>query len=334
MKMHSTILFESIKSSDPSYHKVQYSCVGKGPQENAKKKQLTAVLLRLLVFFSLFVAPASEAAFVHAAEIPKAGMQADEAELRNFASLSYYLEEYSDRYILYKEKNPEFAWEDVITHVNIGLDKPFYSSAVVISEPGRIEVLVNKYNKLPDDFVPDGFKRSDRSVCRLSPAAAAAFEEMQKAAAADKIKITPISAYRSNSYQDAVYWKQPHLAEFFKRSISRSDLTKSQQTAYRGWRDQVSARRGFSEHQTGLAVDINTLDHGFGNTRTGKWLAKNSYRFGFILRYPEGKEKITGYIYEPWHFRYLGKDLAGRVYASGLTYDEYYVRYIMPEAGR
>ena len=92
---------------------------------------------------------------------------------------------------------------------------------------------------------------------------------------------------------------------------------------YQKERDKVSARPGFSEHQTGLAIDINSLDESFENTVAGKWLAENSSKYGFILRYPKGKEGITGYNYEPWHLRYVGKKLATYLYKHNLVFEEY-----------
>lgn len=89
-----------------------------------------------------------------------------------------------------------------------------------------------------------------------------------------------------------------------------------------------SARPGTSEHQLGLAVDLTTTDRKcylvncFGETQAGKWLATSAHRYGFILRYPNGKTQITGYNYEPWHFRYIGKTIATAIYESGLTYEE------------
>ena len=85
---------------------------------------------------------------------------------------------------------------------------------------------------------------------------------------------------------------------------------------------------GSSEHQIGLAVDIITdgytsLDEGFGDTKAGKWLAENSADYGFILRYPAGKEEITSIEYEPWHFRYVGKDVAKEIMSKGITFEEY-----------
>ena len=87
--------------------------------------------------------------------------------------------------------------------------------------------------------------------------------------------------------------------------------------------DTFSARPGTSEHQTGLAFDVGAIDDNYGNTNEGIWLAENSHKYGFIIRYPQGKQHITGYKYEPWHIRYLGVDLATKVYNSGLTLEEY-----------
>ena len=88
--------------------------------------------------------------------------------------------------------------------------------------------------------------------------------------------------------------------------------------------DRYSARPGYSEHQTGLAFDINYADSRFEGTDQAIWLAENAYKYGFILRYPEGKEHITGYMYEPWHYRYIGVENAAKIFASGLTLEEYY----------
>lgn len=88
--------------------------------------------------------------------------------------------------------------------------------------------------------------------------------------------------------------------------------------------DRYSARPGHSEHQTGLAFDINYADDRFKGTPEASWLAENAYKYGFILRYPEGKEPITGYMFEPWHYRYVGVENAAKIYASGLTLEEYF----------
>ncbi len=88
--------------------------------------------------------------------------------------------------------------------------------------------------------------------------------------------------------------------------------------------DRYSARPGYSEHQSGLAMDLNSVDDSFAYTKEAKWIAENCSKYGFIIRYPKGKEPITGYIYEPWHVRYLGTELAEKVTTSGLTLEEYF----------
>ena len=87
--------------------------------------------------------------------------------------------------------------------------------------------------------------------------------------------------------------------------------------------DRYSARPGHSEHQSGLAFDLNDLSESFGRTKEGIWLRENCWKYGFIIRYPEDKESITGYMYEPWHVRYIGNDSAKAVYESGLCLEEY-----------
>ena len=88
-----------------------------------------------------------------------------------------------------------------------------------------------------------------------------------------------------------------------------------------------SAKKGHSEHQLGLAVDLNTTQNSFEKTKQYKWLKQNSYKYGFIERYPKGKEFITGYAFEPWHYRYLGVDIATKIFEENITYEEYLVKY-------
>lgn len=131
-----------------------------------------------------------------------------------------------------------------------------------------------------------------------------AFLELKQAALNDGVEINFMSGFRSYEEQTEVYknWNEVY-----------SD----------GQADRVSARPGHSEHQLGLAIDVNSIEFSFADTPEGIWLAENCWRFGFIIRYKEGTEHITGYMYEPWHIRYLGKELAEEVHFSGLTLEEY-----------
>ena len=155
-------------------------------------------------------------------------------------------------------------------------------------------LIVNKTYSLPKDYDPGS----------LSVDAKNAFDEMQNAAKNDNIKLWIASGYRSYSLQTNLY----------NSYVLKDGKAKA---------DTYSARPGHSEHQTGLAMDLNIIDSSFEGTPEAIWIEKNCYKYGFIIRYPKGKEEITGYKYEPWHVRYLGKELAEKVYNTGKTLEEY-----------
>ncbi|HHV10648.1 MAG TPA: M15 family metallopeptidase [Clostridiales bacterium] len=190
----------------------------------------------------------------------------------------------------------------------------YYVNINKVRDPDSIYVLVDKFNQLDEEYVPYDLEMIHEEFnpmrLLLRREARIAFEEMCCVAKQQGILLEAVSAFRSYSYQSTVYMKN------WTEGIPLEE--------YRRQRDQVSARPGHSEHQTGLAVDINDLEETFADTPAGRWLACNAHYFGFILRYPKGKEAITGYSYEPWHFRYVGRYLAEKIYRSGMTYDEYY----------
>ena len=126
----------------------------------------------------------------------------------------------------------------------------------------------------------------------------------EKAAAAQGLNIYISSGYRSYSRQQTLY----------------NNYVKSDGKALA---DTYSSRPGYSEHQTGLCFDLNTIDDSFGNTKESAWLEQHAQEYGFIIRFPKGKDAQTGYQYEPWHLRYLGIDMATKVYNSGLSLEEY-----------
>ena len=158
-------------------------------------------------------------------------------------------------------------------------------------------MIVNKSFSIPANYNPGGLTGEFNS----------AFSTMQQAAKTDGIGIWVISGFRSYNTQNNLY----------NNYAARDGYAAA---------DTYSARPGHSEHQTGLAADINVIDDDFGKTPEGKWLHDNAHKYGFILRYPEGKTGETGYKYEPWHFRYVGTDLAGKLYNGGnwITMEDYY----------
>jgi hypothetical protein len=155
-------------------------------------------------------------------------------------------------------------------------------------------LIVNKTYSLPPEYDPGG----------LLAECAAAYRALCEGAKAEGLLIYAVSGYRSYAFQKQLY------ANYAARD------------GY-ALADRYSARAGHSEHQTGLAIDVNSVLRSFANTAEGKWLAAHCHEYGFILRYPEGKEDVTGFMYEPWHIRYLGVETATRVAASGLTLEEY-----------
>ncbi len=155
-------------------------------------------------------------------------------------------------------------------------------------------LIVNKTYSLPKDYNPGGLKDE----------ALKAFEKMRDDAKKDNIKLWIASGFRSYETQD----------ELYNYYVEKDGKKKA---------DTYSARAGYSEHQTGYAMDLNIVDSSFEGTKEAIWIEKNSYKYGFIIRYPKGKEKITGYKYEPWHIRYLGEQLSTKVYNTGLTLEEY-----------
>lgn len=182
-----------------------------------------------------------------------------------------------------------------------------------------ITVLVNKEYSLPSDYIPIDLVVPDvlfninyydeKKLMRQE--AATALEELFKAASSEGLSLYGISGYRSYARQEQIY--------------NTNIRTKGEE-----YTNRYSARPGFSEHQTGLVLDVSTasianrLEPVFAYTPEGKWLDKNAYKYGFIIRYPKDKESITGYSYEPWHLRYVGKALAKDLFDNNLSLEEYY----------
>lgn len=161
-------------------------------------------------------------------------------------------------------------------------------------------LVVNKKYRVPSDYDPG-----------LKTEVMIQFEKMKADMATEGMVADIGSGYRSYEYQLGV----------IERNIARYGEEETKRTV---------APAGHSEHQTGLAIDIindepeTNIEPSFAHTKEGEWLAQNSYKYGFILRYPEGKEEVTGYAYEPWHFRYVGEEMAARLFDSGKTIEEYF----------
>lgn len=231
-------------------------------------------------------------------------------DLSNILSINYFKEDYLDRYIKYFNKM-NLDIETTLTYVNIGLDNDYYTNVVDITNQDDVLVLVNKYHKLDKDYEPSDLTTINSKYQwygrsnQLRKDASIAFESMCEAAKEDNIYIYAGSGYRS--YNTQLY--------LYNTYVARDGFAEA---------ETYSARAGYSEHQTGLAMDIaNKTSFISKGDEEYTWLVNNSYKYGFILRYPEGKENITGYMYEEWHYRYVGKETAKEIYEANLTYEEY-----------
>lgn len=215
------------------------------------------------------------------------------------------------RYSEYMKKNPTYSYDNIVLYVEIGIDNEFYTNITEITDANIITVLVNKYNKLPDKYEPDDLVALDSKYGskKMREDAAEAFEKMADAAKEDGYTLKVVSGYRSEATQKSLF-----------DGYVKSDSLKN---ALR-----YSAKPGYSEHQTGLAADINSVSDNFVKTKEYKWLSSNAYKYGFIERYPKEKEFITGYKFEPWHYRYLGTEITAKLYIENITYEEYIVKYV------
>ena len=180
----------------------------------------------------------------------------------------------------------------------------------------HLRELVDKQHPLPSDYVPSdlvtlagGSYLVNRAGMTLRRAAAVVLEEMAAAARAEGVTLVVSSTYRSYDYQ----------AEVYNRTVREMGREAA---------DRESARPGHSQHQTGLVVDFGSIDDSFAQTAAGRWMAANASRFGWSLSYPDGYEEITGYRWESWHYRYVGKDLAAFIdnYFGGIQ--QYALRFL------
>ena len=233
---------------------------------------------------------------------------------------TYYLDKNFDKYISYMNEHSNLSTTDVIRNINIHLDKDFYEETYPTDTKLDTSMLVNKYYYLSEDYVPDDlvtvsqtYSWGEAGSQRVREIVYNAFLDMWNVANDAGYYLMINSSYRTYQDQESVY-------------------NNYRNTSGQTYADSIAARPGYSEHQTGLAIDIfsrtNTSSATFASSEEASWLKENAYKFGFILRYPEGKEDITGTTYEAWHYRYVGVDIATYIYEHDITFDEYYAYFL------
>ncbi len=231
----------------------------------------------------------------------------------SYINALYFIPKNIDRYVNYYNKNKNMSYDNVILNVNMNLDYEFYTNINTLHDYLDVTTLVNKYNKLPDNYEIDDLVTLDEEYSsrgeKIREIAYKDLKVMFDKAREDGINLNVISGYRTSEKQNTL----------FNNSVKKNGIEHAL---------MYSAKMGHSEHQLGLAIDINTTQESFKNTNEYKWLKNNSYKYGFIERYKENKENITGFAYEPWHYRYIGIDNATKVFTENITYEEYVIKFL------
>jgi D-alanyl-D-alanine carboxypeptidase len=227
-----------------------------------------------------------------------------------FSSLYYYDKTRLERYRSFSEANPELEVGDVVWMVGCDLDKAPYEDIREVIDPSSPQALVNKHFTLPPSYVPPDLV--DVGSAQLRAEAAEAIARLIAGAESEGLRIWTSSGFRSYEAQNALY--QSYAAE------------NGQAVA-----DAFSARAGSSEHQTGLAVDVNATDWILEIApEEANWLAGHAHEYGFVVRYTTENSAATGYTEEPWHLRYVGVSDAMNMHGLGIdSYEEYWVKHIL-----
>ena len=229
------------------------------------------------------------------------------SHLSELSNIKYFHIENLERYENYFSKESNI--ETVVMNVNTSLDKEFYTDIKEIADPYDTLVLVNKFYALPSGIEPKTLVNIEGQ--KMTQEAADAMKKMVSDLRNEGLKIILQSGYRSEDTQDYLYNR-------YVKNYGKEEA------------DTFSARPNHSEHQTGLAMDLSvdgTLSEAFENTEQFKWLNENAHKYGYILRYKKDKVYMTGYTYEPWHYRYVGVEVATIIKNENLTFEEYYVKY-------
>lgn len=236
----------------------------------------------------------------------------------NIIKQKYYIDDYLKKYLAYYEKNPDLSFAEIITRINTHLDDEFYTNTEKTDDTLGKFVLLNKHYYADGNYRGQNLIDVDKQYnlyntsFKLSEECYEAFLKMYNDAKEQGYAFKINSAYRSYETQIKIYqgWVN-------KDGVALADT--------------YSARAGFSEHQTGYAFDVR--DYPFTNddyskTKSFTWVSENAYKYGFIIRFPKDKEYITGYQYEPWHYRYCGTECATYIHDNDITFEEYYEYFI------
>ena len=237
--------------------------------------------------------------------------------ITKFIKEKYFIFKNLNDYLNYYEDNKDKSITDIVAVVNTNSNNDFYTNTKKTDISKNELILVNKYNYLTSDYNPDDLKElsnvysyGTNQMLRLD--AYNAFIEMWNKATEDGYKLIVNSSYRSYEEQEKIY---NDYSSWYGKAEA----------------DKKAARPGYSEHQTGLALDIQSYcseNKEFDECPEFTWLINNAYKYGFILRYPKDLDYITGYNYESWHYRYIGTKASTYIHKNNITFDEYYAYFV------
>ncbi len=229
----------------------------------------------------------------------------------------YYLSKNLDAYLEYQKRNTNTSTYDIVALINTGAHQDWYENIVDADTSLGNLLLVNKFHQLANDYSPENLikvsKQHSYGEQQITKEAYEGFQNMFNKAKEENVTFFINSSYRNYKDQEDTY-------NSLKKAYGSSKA------------DSQAARPGHSEHETALAFDIftpgNTSTGNFKDSKAYEWLKENAQDYGFIERYPEGKEYLTGYNYEAWHWRYVGIEVAKQIKEEEITFDEYYAFYI------
>lgn len=229
----------------------------------------------------------------------------------------YFIESKLEEYLNFQKENQDKSTYDIVAMVNVHANKKWYEEIKETNTTLGNLLLVNKFNQLPQNYTPENLVEVSNwysyGTQKITKETYDAFINLFNKAKEDNINFFINSSYRDQKSQEATY-------ESIKKSFGTTRA------------DNQAARPGHSEHESGYAFDIfspgSTSTGNFQDSEAYSWLKEHAHLYGFIERYPKGKEYITGYNYESWHWRYVGIEVATKIKEEEITFDEYYAYYI------
>ena len=237
-------------------------------------------------------------------------------DLEGFLDVELFNFDHYQRYVDYKEDYPDLSVEQVVTRVELDLDKRPYETPEEEKDPNSLTTLVNKHRYISKDYVPtdlvemsDEYANNAYGVKEIRKETYEQFKKMVDDARKEGITFLAESGYRDYDYQETLY--RDYVNEYGESKAN-----------------EFAARAGFSEHQLGTTLDLSniwTLEEG---DKEYKWIDENGHKYGFIFRYKSKFEDITGYKAEGWHIRYVGVDAATTIHKKGISFDEYWLKYV------